>query len=91
MKYLNDEILINKNNSLGDIGLLFYQLRQNKIAKEYLERAITTNYNLGEVYEWKGIIQFEMDLYDEAAISFKKALEKGNTKSSIWFNLGYIQ
>ena len=42
-----------------DIALLFYELKDNEKAMEYLEKAIGTKKNLGEAYEWKGIIEYE--------------------------------
>lgn len=90
--FLRRELLTNSDVQYADIGFLFYQLGEYKMAHIYLEDAVTTNRgNMAEVYEWKGLVQFEMDKKQEAGASFRKALELGNNKSEIWFNLGYLE
>lgn len=74
----------------SEIGLIFYQLGEKEEAMKYLDMAVEKKNNLGEVYEWKGIIYYEEEKYELAKECFRKALEYGNNKASIWYNLGYI-
>ena len=89
LKYMDDHLATSKQYA-KDLGILLYQVGQYHKAYGFMTDAVDLKRNLDEVYEWKGIIEFHMDDSKHAQESFQLAITHGNTKSTVYFNLGYI-
>ena len=79
-----------KHSSIGNLGTVYYHLKEFEKAVGALETAIKINPVYAEAYNQLGVALTESGKYDKALIALTEAIRLSSEKAVFYYNLGYL-